>query len=57
MGTLKFAAENAFGETPLAAVSTLLKYVADLDEPFTHKSKVILASFGHQTHLDASNSH
>ena len=40
----------------LAAVSTLSKYIADLDEPFTRKLEVVLTSFGRQTCLDGSNS-
>src|ERR1700678_1850800 len=40
----------------LAAVSTLSKYIADLDEPFARKLEVVLTSFGRQTRLDASKS-
>ena len=40
----------------LAAVSTLSKYIADLDEPFARKLEVVLAGFGYQTRLDAFNS-
>src|SRR5271168_967704 len=40
----------------LAAVSTLSKYIADLDESFARKLEVVLMSFGRQTCLDASNS-
>ena len=40
----------------LAAISTLSKYIADLDEPFACKLEVVLTSFSRQTRLDASNS-
>src|ERR1700678_2955012 len=40
----------------LAAVSTLSKYISDLDEPFARKLEVVLTSFSRQTRLDASNS-
>jgi hypothetical protein len=40
----------------LAAVSTISKYIADLNEPFAHKLEVVLMSFSHQMHLDTSNS-
>lgn len=40
----------------LAATLTLSKYVADLNEPYARKLEAILASFGRQTRLDASNS-
>lgn len=36
----------------LKAVSTVQWYIQDIDEPFAHKLESILASFGHQTHLD-----
>jgi hypothetical protein len=36
----------------LSAALTIQKYVADLDEPFAHKLKGLLASFGHQIRLD-----
>jgi hypothetical protein len=40
----------------LAAVSTLLKYIADLNEPYACKLEVVLTSFGHQMCLDVYNS-
>ncbi|KAG6842120.1 hypothetical protein H0H87_011485, partial [Tephrocybe sp. NHM501043] len=40
----------------LLAVSTLQKYISDIDDPFTQKFEVILGAFGHQTRINAAQS-
>jgi hypothetical protein len=36
----------------LTATFTLRRYIADINEPFAHNLKDILANFGHQTRLE-----
>ncbi|KAG6804975.1 hypothetical protein H0H92_001345, partial [Tricholoma furcatifolium] len=40
----------------LLAVSTLQKYISDIDDPFARKFEAILGAFGHQTRLNAAQS-
>ena len=40
----------------LAAVSTLQKFTATLNDDFARKLEIILASFGHQTQLEETTS-